>query len=155
MARINNAQLTLTTAGNNVTITVTYSAVINALERFLKANGLGLVERIAVIGVDPPGSTPGTVLHNFPAENLPVTILRSPHSLRLGDLHNFPAENLPVTAGGGSQTIARNRSIIVSRASLQEEGVGDDDEIRCRITIDALNLPADITAFTDQEVLVG
>jgi hypothetical protein len=131
MARINNAQLTLTTAGNNVTITVTYSAVINALERFLKANGLGLVERIAVIGVDPPGSTTGTVLHNF------------------------PAENLPVTAGGGSQTIARNRSIIVSRASLQEDGVGDDDEIRCRITIDALNLPADITAFTDQEVLVG
>jgi hypothetical protein len=131
MARINNAQLTLTTAGNNVTITVTYSAVINALERFLKANGLGLVERIAVIGVDPPGSTTGTVLHNF------------------------PAENLPVTAGGGSQTIARNRSIIVSRASLQEDGVGDDDEIRCRITIDALNLPADITAFTDQEVRVG
>jgi hypothetical protein len=131
MARINNAQLTLTTAGNNVTITVTYSAVINALERFLKANGLGLVERIAVIGVDPPGSTTGTVLHNF------------------------PAENLPVTAGGGSQTIARNRSIIVSRASLQEDGVGDDDEIRCRITIDALNLPADVTAFTDQEVLVG
>jgi hypothetical protein len=131
MARINNAQLTLTTAGNNVTITVTYSAVINALERVLKANGLGLVERIAVIGVDPPGSTTGTVLHNF------------------------PAENLPVTAGGGSQTIARNRSIIVSRASLQEDGVGDDDEIRCRITIDALNLPADITAFTDQEVLVG
>jgi hypothetical protein len=114
-----------------VTITVTYSAVINALERFLKANGLGLVERIAVIGVDPPGSTTGTILHNF------------------------PAENLPVTAGGGSQTIARNRSIIVSRASLQEDGVGDDDEIRCRITIDALNLPADITAFTDQEVLVG
>ena len=132
MARINNANLTLTTVGNNVTITVTYSAVINALERFLEANGLGLVERIAVIGVDPPGSTTGTVLHNF------------------------PAENLPVTAGGGPETIARNRSITVSRASLQEDnGLGDNDEIRCRITIDALNLPADITAFTDQEVLVG
>jgi hypothetical protein len=54
MARISNAQLTLTTAGNNVTVNVTYNAGINPLERFLVANGLALVERIAVIGVDPP-----------------------------------------------------------------------------------------------------
>ena len=132
MARINNPQLTLTTVGNNVRINVTYSAGINRLERFLVANGLALVERIAVIGVDPPNSTTGTVLHNF------------------------PAEALPVTAGGGAQTIARNRSLTVTRASLQEDaGLGDDDEIRCRITIDAVNLPADVTAFTDQEILLG
>ena len=40
MARINNANLTLTTVGNNVTIKVTYSAEINPLERFQGANGL-------------------------------------------------------------------------------------------------------------------
>ena len=57
--------------GNNVTITVTYSAAINALERFLKANGLGLVERIAVIGVDPPGDG-WHGLYNFPVIGLLV-----------------------------------------------------------------------------------
>jgi hypothetical protein len=44
-----------------------------------------------VLGVDPPNSTTGTVLHNF------------------------PAENLPVTADGGVQNIARNRSLAVTR----------------------------------------
>jgi hypothetical protein len=132
MARISNAQLTLTTVGNNVTVNVTYNAGINPLERFLVANGLALVERIAVIGVDPPNTTTGTVLHNF------------------------PAEALPVTPGGGAQNIPRNRSITVTRASLQEDnGLGDNDEIRCRIVIEALNLPATITGFTDQEILLG
>jgi hypothetical protein len=132
MARISNAQLTLTTVGNSVTVNVAYSAGINPLERFLVANGLALVERIAVIGVDPPNTTTGTVLHNF------------------------PAEVLPVTPGAQAQALPRNRSITVTRASLQEDnGLGDADEIRCRITIDALNLPEDVTGFTDQEILVG
>ena len=132
MARISNAQLTLETVGDNVTVKVTYSAGINPLERFLVANGLALVERIAVIGVDPPNTTTGPVLHNF------------------------PAEVLPVTPGGGSQALPRNRSMTVTRASLQEDnGLGDADEIRCRITIDALNLPEDVTGFTDQEILLG
>ena len=44
----------------------------------------------------------------------------------------------------------------VTRASLQEDnGLGDDDEIRCRMTMDALNLPEDVTGFTDQEILLG
>ena len=132
MASINSANLTLTVVGNNVTVNVTYNAVINRLERFLVPNGLVLTERIAVIGVDPPFGTTGTILHNF------------------------PAQNLPVTAGGVPQIIARNRSMVVSRASLQEDvGLGDADEIRCRITIDVVNLPVDVTAFTDQEVLLG
>jgi hypothetical protein len=132
MARIVSPNLTLTTVDGNVTINVTYSAVINPLERFLEASGLVLRERIAVIGVDPPGGTTGTVLHNF------------------------PAQDLPVTPGAGSQTIARNRSLTVTRQSLQEDpGLGDDDEIRCRITIDVLNLPVDVTGFTDQVILLG
>ena len=138
MARISNAQLTLTTVGaniaveDNIEVNVTYNAGINPLERFLVANGLALVERIAVIGVDPPNTTTGPVLHNF------------------------PAEVLPVTPGTQAQNIPRNRSLTVTRASLQEDaGIGDDDEIRCRIVIEAVNLPATITGFTDQEILLG
>ena len=100
MARISNAQLTLTTVGaniaveDNIEVNVTYNAGINPLERFLVANGLALVEHIAVIGVDPPNTTTGPVLRNF------------------------PVEVLPVTPGAGAQAIPRNRSIIVPRSSL-------------------------------------
>lgn len=132
MPTTNSRSLTLTTVGANVTINVTYNAVFSALERHLAANGLVFDERIAVIGVDPPGGTAGTTLHNF------------------------PAQTLPVTAGAGSQTIARNRSITVTRASLQEDvGAGDADEIRCKIEIRATGLPSTITAYTDEEVLLG
>jgi len=87
--------------------------------------------------VDPAGSTTGTVLTNF------------------------PNAHLPVTDGGVTQTIARNISKTVTRASLQEDsGLGDDDdddEIRRRIRIAAIGLPPAVTAdaFTDQEILVG
>ena len=103
-------------------------------ERHLAGLGLVFQEQIAVIGVDPAGSTTGTVLTNF------------------------PNANLPVTDGGVTQTIARNISKTVTRASLQEDsGLGDDDEIRCRIRIAAIGLPPAVTpdAFTDQEILVG
>jgi hypothetical protein len=97
MPRTNSRNLTLVTAGNNVTVNVTYNAIFHPFERHLAANGLVFQERIAVIGVDPPGGTTGTTLHNF------------------------PAENLQVTTGAGAQTIARNRSLTFSRASLQED----------------------------------
>ncbi len=132
MPSTNNRNLTLTTTGANTTINVTYNAVFSPLERHLASNGLVFQERISVIGVDPPGATTGTTLHNF------------------------AVQNLPVTAGAGSQTIARNRSITVTRASLQEDaGLGDDDEIRCKIVIRPIGLPSEITDFTDQEILVG
>lgn len=132
MAQISNPNLNLTFPDvSNVTINVTYNAGINPLERHLGANGLILRERIAVIGVDPPGGTTGALLHNF------------------------PAQDLPVTAGGGSQTLARNRSMTVTRASLQEDAGIDSDEIRCRIVIEPLNLPLTIFAFTNQEILFG
>ncbi len=132
MPSTNSRNLTLTTVGANVTVNVTYNAVFSPFERFLAANGLRFEERIRVIGVDPPGATTGTILHNF------------------------PAQTLPVTAGAVPQTIARNRSITVTRASLQEDaGLGDADEIRCRIEITPIGMPASITDFTDQEVLLG
>jgi hypothetical protein len=132
MPTTNNRNLTLTTVGANVTINVTYNAVFSPFERFLAANGLVFQERISTIGVDPPGGFAGTTLNNF------------------------PAQNLPVTAGAAPQTIARNRSMTVTRASLQEDaGAGDADEIRCRIEIRVIGMPSTTTDFTDQEVLLG
>lgn len=134
MPSAQNRNLTLTTVGADTTINVTYNAVFTAFERHLAALGMVFQEQIAVIGVDPAGSTTGTVLTNF------------------------PNASLPVTDGPVQQVIARNVSKTVTRASLQEDaGLGDNDEIRCRIRIAAIGLPPAVPAdaFTDQEVLVG
>jgi hypothetical protein len=135
MPRINNRQLTLTTVDNKVTtINVTYNAVFSAFERRLAGLGMVFRERIAVIGVDPDeGSTTGAVLHYF------------------------NSTDLAVTDGAASQTIPRNLSMTVSRASLQEDPGNDRDEIVCRIRIEANGFPPAVTpdAFTDQANLGG
>ena len=132
MPSTNSRDLTLTTVDTTVTVKVTYNAVFSPFERFLAANGLRFEERIRVIGVDPPGATTGTVLHNF------------------------PPQILPVTAGAVPLALPRNRSLTVTRASLQEDaGAGDADEIRCRIEIRMVGMPTTIADFTDQEVLLG
>lgn len=134
MPSTNNRNLTLTTVDSDVTVNVTYNAVFSTFERHLAGLGMAFQERIRVLGVDPSGSTNGTVLHNF------------------------AAQVLPVTDGSGSLTIARNRSITVPRASLQEDaGAGDADEILCRIEISAVGLPPaePVVSFTDQENLLG
>jgi len=120
--------------GVNTTINVTYNAVFSVLERRLAGLGLVFREQIAVIGIDPPSSTTGTVLTSF------------------------PNTTLAVTDGAAPQTIPRNVSRTVLRVSLQEDtGLGDDDEIRCRIQIAAIGLPPAVTpnVFTDQEILGG
>lgn len=134
MPQTNNRQLTLTTVGSDVTINVTYNAIFAAFERRLAGLGLTFRERVDVIGVDPAGSTTGTVLTSF------------------------PIANLAVTDGAAPQVIARNISRTVPRALLQEDSaVGDSDEIRCRVRIEAIGLPPTLTpdAFTDQEILLG
>lgn len=134
MPTTNNRQLTLTTVNADVTINVTYNAVFSVFERHLAGLGLVFQDRIAVIGVDPAGGTTGTVLRNF------------------------PSSILAVTDGAAEQTIARNVSMTVPRASLQEDlAVGDSDEIRCRIRIEANGLPPAVTPdrFTDEEILFG
>ena len=134
MPTTNNRNFTLTTVDSNVTVNVTYNVVFTAFERHLAGLGMAFQERIRVLGVDPAGSTTGTVLHSF------------------------PVQNLPVTDGSGTQTITRNRSISVSRASLQEDpAAGDADEILCRIEIAAVGLPPaeQQQFFTDQSTLLG
>lgn len=134
MPTVNGANLTLTTVNQNVTINVTFNAVFTAFERQLAGLGMNYHEHVEVIGVDPAGGTTGVVLTSF------------------------PLANLAVTAGAGSQTIARNLSKTVSRASLQEDtALGDDDEIRCKIRIHSVGLPQEFSSdvFTPQQVLLG
>lgn len=139
MPTTNNRNLDLDRNGGSVTVRVTYNAVFSVFERRLAGLGMRFRERIAVIGVDPSGSTTGTVLASFPS---PV---------------------LGVTDGATPQIIPRNASITVSRATLDEDGspfFGPDvieDQIRCRIRLEAIGLPPAVTpdAFTDQEVLGG
>jgi hypothetical protein len=140
MPGTNSRNLTLTPAGGgNFTVNVTYNAVFSAFERNLAGLGMTFVERISTLGVDPPGSTTGTVLAEF------------------------PAQVIPVPSGAGPVSVPRNRSIVLTRAQLDEDPsiiIGPDfdaDEIRCRIRIQSTGLPPAVTpdAFTDQEVLGG
>jgi hypothetical protein len=134
MTTIINPSLTLTTVGPNTTIDVQYTAEFTVFERRLAGLGLVFQEQIFVIGIDPPGGTTGSVITQF------------------------PTQTLPVTDGVVPQQIARVRSLVVLRASLQEDpALGDNDEIRCRINIASVGLPPALTpgAFTDQEILVG
>lgn len=139
MPTTNSRNLTLTREGGNVRIRVTYNAVFSAFERNLAGLGMQFVERISTLGVDPPGSTTGTVI--AAAE--------------------FPAQLIPVPPGAGPISVPRPREIVVTRAQLDEDSNVllppdiDADEIRCRIRIQSIGLPAAVTpdAFTDQEVL--
>ena len=143
MPTTNNRFLTLTENDDDVTVNVTYNAVFSSFERSLSTIGVFFQERITVNGVD---------------ANAPDKIL-----------HIFQSENLPVTAGQGPQTIARNRSMTVSRKSLDEDFktidlIGSpsnpirivmfhEDEIRCRIEIVSMGLPS-ATGLTDQKILL-
>jgi hypothetical protein len=137
MPTVSNTNLMLTTVNNTVTVNVTYDATFTPFERQLAGLGMDFFEHIDVIGIDPPGSTTGAVLANFP--NPPYA----------------------VTVGSGAQVISRNVSLPLSRSSLQEDptvgGVADDDEIRCKIRIKSKGLPPEFTPdeFTLQRVLLG
>ena len=134
MPTVTAANLTLSTTNQTTRITVAYSVRFSVVERRLAGLGLVFRARIRVIGVDPPGGTTGTVLANF------------------------PPDDLEVTDGGAPQTLTRSPFIDRPRSSLQEDtGLGDHDEIRCGIRIAAIGLPPLETPdrFTDQEILIG
>ena len=140
MPTVQNPTLTLTTVNQNTTISVSFDTVFSEFERQLHGLGMTFHPHVDVIGVDPAGSTTGTVL-----------------SLS----QSFPKNNYNVTAGSGDQTIPRTMAITVGRAELQEDptvgGVADDDEIRCKIRIHSVGLPPDFTEdeFTPQQILIG
>src|SRR5262245_25928751 len=132
MPTINATTLTLTTVNQDTTITVTYNAVFNTLERNLVGMGMSFHSHEDVEGVD--GGV-GTLITSMPTFVFPVTV------------------------GVGSQVIARSVSKTVTRASLQEDpAAGDNDEIRCKIRIHASPvLPPEFTpdVFTPQQILLG
>ncbi len=134
MPVIRGANLELRTANDQRTsITVRYSVTFSRFERFLVENGLSFVEAIRVQGVDAGGSPAATTLHVMPLQRLPV-----------------------LEGDGDAPTLMRTRTLIVSRSSLQEDTHrGDDDEIRCSITIAPRGIPEVVTEHTDQEALTG
>jgi hypothetical protein len=134
MPSVNSAALALITVGQNVTVSVTYNAVFTAFERQLAGLGMGFHEHLDVFGIDPPGSLTGTLLDTFPLTPFAVTV------------------------GAGAQVVPRSVQMVIPRPALQEDtALGDADEIRVRIRIHAVGLPAEFSPdiFTDQEVLLG
>lgn len=138
MPKISNRKLTITPRleqgepdGANSVIEVTYRVVFSRFERNLAGLGLKFREVVSVFGVDPPGSA-------------------SP------DLFRF-VETLEVTPGNQDQVLERRHVEIVDNNFLDEDPdtvTTDDDEIRCRIEIQAVGIPPAVTtAFTNQVIL--
>lgn len=128
MADILRQNLELTTVDTNTTVRVTYTARFSRLDRHMAANGLRWLERIEIRGVD---GTQETVLQNF------------------------PQQTIAVSDGTGTLDIARDREVTVPRSALQEDPAGDDDEIRCKISLVAFGLPAETSRETLIKTLLG
>ena len=127
MPTTNTHRLTLTRAGANVKVNVRYNAVFSAFERHLAGLGMKFRERIDVFGVDDPGAATSAVVASF------------------------PSRFIAVTDGAAPQTIARNVSIVVPRAQLDEDAnpiLPPDfipDEIQCGVRYEAVGLPLTVT----------
>jgi hypothetical protein len=132
MPTVSNTALTLTTVNQNTTITVDFDTEFNEVERNLSSLGVKYHPHIDVVGVD--GANQVVLLQDA-----------------------FPHSNFAVTVGATPQTISRSMSITVSRASLQEDAGGDEDEILCNIRIHSDGLPETMTpdVASPQRVLLG
>jgi hypothetical protein len=131
MARITTVSMSLVTVEDQVTITVNYLPVFSDLELFLMNHGLRFRDRIVVFGVDEPNNDQPP-LGSFP----------------------FHLVTPPVPQGGGVRLIQRTKSF--PRVALEEDaGIGDDDEIRCRIHLLPVGLPSIGQAFTETHTLRG
>ena len=133
MPSVNKRNLTLTKVDTGIKIDVTYEITFSRFERNLAELGMTFREAVEVIGVDPPGSTTGRQLLVIAVGKLSVPAVNN---------------DLPLKC---------NHSLIVSRESLDEDPatvILDDDEIRCRIRILSIGIPAaSIDAFTNQQIL--
>jgi hypothetical protein len=134
MPKVSNPRLVLDRTGAKVIVSFIHHAVFSEFERHLAGLGLVFQERLELIGVDPPGSTTGSVF---------FSTLRS----------------IPVTDGVGELSLRREFSLPFNRTSLDEDPsapfLGPDfdvDEYRGRIQILAIGLPPAATpgAFTPE-----
>jgi hypothetical protein len=94
MPSISETRLAISGSWGTVTLTVTYTATLSALEVHLAEHGLGFEERIQIIG-DDPGTETDVILHALQPELIPLI--------------------------GGQTTVLRSRQISVARASLNED----------------------------------
>ena len=141
MPKVSNRKLTITPRldqgvpdGANSVIEITYRVVLSKIVR--KFGGLGVKFRgvVRLVGVATPGDEASA----------------EPDLFRL-------VETLEVTPGNQDQVMDRRHVEIVDNHFLDEDPstiVSDDDEIRCRIEIEALGIPPAVTrAFTNQVIL--
>src|SRR3954447_10692658 len=98
MPTITSPKLTLAREGPKFKLTVTYHAEFNPIERFLSGLGMKFIERIVVIGVDPPGALTDTVLARFSGQFIEVR-----------------------PEGVGTFATNRERSILLTRTELDED----------------------------------
>ena len=133
MPKVKNARLILDRQGAKVVVSFLHNAVFSEFERHLAGLGLVFQERLDLIGVDPPGSTTGSVFFS--------TLL-----------------SIPVSDGVGELSLPRKFTLPFNRTSLDEDPSflqGPDfdvDEYRGRIRILAIGLPPATTpdAFTPE-----
>ena len=130
--------LTLTRQpGGMVEIDLTYRVRFVFIERQMTKLGMIFVERVDILGVDPPGGTTGT----------PLKTIVSTLAVSNGDDIGVPTAII----------LPRHFIFNMTRASLDEDKIPnvspelDPDEIRARVEIRSL-VPS-FLGFSDQEVL--
>lgn len=131
MPTITNATLTLTETNSRVTVRVQYDATFTAIERQLTTLGLRYHSHVTVHGLD--GSTLSSPLAGVEFEHRPIA----------------------VTAGTSDETIPEIvEEHTFGRPLLQEDPIGDPDELTCNIRIHS-PLPPQFTedVLTPQRVL--
>lgn len=134
MPTVSNVNLTLTTVDDQVTIRVRYDVEFNKFERQLTGLGLSYDTHVTIHDYD-GGDEPGAQILDF-----------------------FPGrDTLAVTVGNGSQTVPGDEQRTVSRASLQVDPVGNDDELKAVVVVHANQWLDEYTTgvVSDQEVLTG
>jgi hypothetical protein len=135
MPTVENANLTLKTVDDTVTIIVDFDGRFSPFERQLAALGFTYHSHADVVGVDN-----GTDI--------------GPTIVSLGQ-EQFDELN---TASSGDQVIHKTLKLKVDRSTLQEDpDQGNADELEVKIRIHAPDTPVVFTddVFTNQEVLLG
>jgi len=133
MPTVENANLTLKTVNDTVTIIVDFDGTFSPFEQQLAALGFRYHSHADVVGID-NGTDIGPTIVSFPTEPFEVTI------------------------GSGDQVIHQTLKMKVDRSTLQEDpDTGNADELEVKIRIHAPDTPVVFTddVFTNQEVLLG
>ena len=133
MPTVENANLTLKTVDNTVTIIVDFDGRFSPFERQLAALGMSYHSHADVVGIDNGTDIGPTIV-------------------------SFDHQPFEVTTGSGDQVIHQTLKLQVDRSTLQEDpDPGNADELEVKIRIHAPETPVEFTddVFTNQEVLLG